>query len=295
MPADSVHLNGRIVPAGQAAVSVFDAALMHGASVFTTMLARNGTVFRLDRHLARLMETAARMNLRTEATADGLASATRELLEANGLKEARLRITLSPGSTHGEEDSATTTLITADPLAGNPSRWYNQGIRVIVSSFRQFRGDPLGGFKTGCYLPRVLARREAAAKGAEESIWYTQDNYLAEACFCNVFLVLGGKVLTPPLETPVLAGIVRQAVLELCATLGVDCDERTSLTIHQMLAAEEMFLTSSISGIRSVIAVEKHDVGDGKPGPLTQRLMASYEELLNKECGQAGGMQGAER
>ena len=295
MPTDHVYLNGRIIPAEGAVVSVFDAALMHGASVFTTMLARNGTVFRLDRHLARLMETAARMNLRTDATTDVLASATRELLEANGLKEARLRITLSPGSTHGDEDSVTTTLVTADPLAGNPSRWYDQGISVIVSSIRQFRGDPLGGFKTGCYLPRVLARREAAAKGAEEAIWFTHDNFLAEACFCNVFLVLGGKVLTPPLEMPVLAGIVRQAVLELCATLGVDCDDQSPLTVHQMLAAEEMFLTSSISGIRPVIAVEKHNVGDAKPGPVTRRMMAAYEELLNKECGQAGGMQEAKR
>jgi branched-chain amino acid aminotransferase len=285
MPADNVHLNGRLLPAPEARISVFDAAVMHGASVFTTMLARNGVVFRLDRHLARLMDTAARMRLRSDATAESLAAATGELIEANALSDARVRITLSPGGTRGNEPSPTTTLITTDPLPGYPPEWYRDGIAVVVSSFRQFRGDPLGGYKTGCYFPRVLARQEAAGKGAEEALWFTQDNYLAEACFCNVFVVLGGRVCTPPLETPVLPGIVREAVLELCTSLGVSCEAKTPLTVREMLAAEEMFLTASCSGVRPVVRVERHAVGEEKPGPVTRRVMAAYEELLKKECG----------
>jgi branched-chain amino acid aminotransferase len=283
--ADNVFLNGRIVPAERAAVSVFDAAVMHGASVFTTMLARNGVVFRLDRHLARLMDTAAKTRLRTDATTESLKAAAKSLLEANGLSDARVRITLSPGGTRGDESSSTTTLITAEPLGEYPAQWRQKGVTVIISPFRQLRGDPLAGYKTGCYFPRVLARQEAAAKGAEEALWYTQENYLAEACFCNVFLALGGKVMTPPRETPVLPGIVREAVLELCASLGVVCDDKTPLTVREMLAAEEMFLTASCSGIRPVVAVERHAVGEEKPGPVTRRIMAAYDELLKKECG----------
>jgi len=289
MPADHVYLNGDIVPAAEAAIGVFDSAVMHGASVFTTMLARNGVVFRLDRHLARLMDTAAKMCLRTSATADSLAAATGQLLAANGLADARVRITLSPGSTRGDKDSPATTLITADPLGRPPADWYDKGISVVVSSFRQFRGDPLGGYKTGCYFSRILARQEAAAKGAEEAIWYTQDNLLAEACFCNVFLVVGGGVMTPPRDTPVLPGIVREAVLELCEELGIARQEATPLTVRQMLSAEEMFLTSSVSGIRPVARVERHLVGQGKPGEITRRLMAAYKELLETECPPAGG------
>jgi len=278
----NVHLNGRIIPASQAAVSIADAGFMHGASVFTTMLARNGKVFRLDRHLARLMEAAGKFLLRTDASAEALTTATGELLAANSLSPARVRITLTPGAAGGEGPA--TTLITAEPLPDYPPQWYNQGIGVVVSSYKQSHEDPLCGYKTGCYLPRLLARQEAAGKGMEEALWFTTDNLLAEACFCNVFLVLGGQVLTPPLDTPVLPGIVREAVLELCRARGVKCSDRRPLTVREMLAAQEMFITSACSGIRPVVRAERHGVGDEKPGPVTRKLMAAYKELLDHEC-----------
>ena len=157
----------------------------------------------------------------------------------------------------------------------------------MISSLRQGTGDVISGRKTGCYLPRMLARREAAGKGAEEALWFTADGRLAEACFCNVFLVLKGKLHTPPLDTPVLPGVVREAVIELYGPLGIECDDQTPLTIRQMLDAEELFLTSSTAGVRPVTRVEKHAVGEEKPGPVTKRIMEAYRELLEKECGGA--------
>ncbi len=281
MASQNVHLNGRVVPESEAMVSVSDAGFLHGTSAFTTMLAHNGVVFRLDRHLSRLMDTVSLLKLRTDATAASLATAVAELLEANELSDARMRITLTPGSIHGGEP---TTLITAEPLGEYPDQWYEKGISVVVTSSRQSAGGPVFGYKTGCYLPRVLARQEAAAKGAEEALWFTTDNRLAEACFCNVFLVLDGKVLTPPLDTPVLPGVVREAVLELTGRLDIDCDDKAPLTIHEVLAAEEMFITASCSGIRPVVRVERHAVGDEKPGPITKKIMSAYRKLLEDEC-----------
>ncbi len=278
----NVHLNGRVVPASQATISVSDAGFVHGASVFSTMLARNGRVFRLDRHLARLTATARRFALRTDATAEQLTAAVDELLAANSLADARVRITLSPGQAEGE--GPTTTLLTADPLPEYPPQWYSEGIGVIVTQFKQSRDDPLCGYKTGCYLPRLLARQAAAAKGMTEALWFTTDNLLAEACFCNVFCVLGGQVVTPPLDTPVLPGVVREAVVELCGERGVECTDNRPVTVREMLAAEEMFLTSSCSGVRPVVRVERHAVGDEKPGPITKQIMAAYAELLDREC-----------
>ena len=286
MPGAKVHLNGRLVPADQAAVSVTDAGLLHGASAFTTMLAHNGRIFRLDRHIARLMGTVELLSLRIDPdlSAEKVAAAAREVLAANGLSEARMRITLTPGSVREPPEAPPTVLITADPLPDYPPQWYEGGVRVVVASFKQVGGDPTFGHKTGCYLPRVLARREAAAKGAEEALWFTADNRLAEACFCNVFLAAGGKLATPPADTPVLPGVVRGAVIELCGELGIDCDTRTPLTVHEMLAAEEMFLTASCSGIRPVVGVERHTIGDGKPGRITRNIMSAYRELLEREC-----------
>ncbi|MCE5327742.1 MAG: aminotransferase class IV [Planctomycetaceae bacterium] len=281
---NSVYFNGQIIPAEQACVSVFDSAVLHGASAFTTMLARGGRVFRLPAHLARLMQTVERLGLRNDTDAATLERACSDVLAANELADARMRITLSPGSVHG---GAATTVVTAEPLPQYPHDWYESGLTVMIAPFRQNVEDPTCGYKTGCYFPRMLARQHAAAAGADEALWYTPASHLAEACFCNVFLAIEGKLCTPPLNTPVLPGIVRSAVLELARRLAIPCDDQTPLTVKEMLAAKEIFLTSSTSGIRPVARVERHGVGDEKPGELTRRLMDAYESLLAAECGPA--------
>lgn len=287
--SDNVYLNGEVIPAGEAKVSAFDAGLLHGASAFTTMLARSGKVFRLQRHLHRLTNTVEVLDLRTDATAEKIEKAVYELLSANELSDSRVRVTLTPGAVgrmdEGDQDQPPTTLITAEPLPDYPAEWYEKGIGVVISPFKQLAGDPAFGFKTGCYMPRVLARKEAAAKGFDEALWFTTENLLAEACFCNVFLVREGELRTPPLGTPVLPGVVREAVIELCRQQDLPCDAEAPLTIDDVLAAEEMFLTSSTAGIRPVVRVEKHPVGDEKPGAITRKLMDAYERLLTSECG----------
>ncbi len=278
-----VHLNGKLVPASKATVSVFDSGFLHGGSTFTTMLARNGVIVQLDRHLERLLSTVELLGFVHSATAEDLAADAYEVLAANNLSEARMRITLTPGSMRDATDE--TTLVTAEPLPEYPAEWYTQGIAVVVSSFKQAVGDPTFGYKTGCYFPRVMARAEANRKGAEEALWFTPDNRLAEACFCNVFLVdAAGTLRTPPRDTPVLNGTVRDMVLELCAKNDIPVDVDTALTINDLLDAAEVFVTSSTSGIRPVKLIEQHTVGEGTPGAVTRQLMDLYEALLVTEC-----------
>ena len=281
MGQDMVHLNGKLVPAGEASVSVFDTGLLHGASVFTTLRSHNGKPFRLDRHLARLMDNAARIGLRHDADPDRLSKAVDELLHANEYPDARIRITLTPGPI-GEEPRPT-TLVTASKLVNNPD-WYTRGISVMVCGVRQYAGDPTVGLKTGCYLTRILARQAAATHGDEEALWFSTSGHLAEGCFSNVFLVLTGRLLTPPLDTPVLGGIAREAVFELAAELGLDCSDQDPLGGDELQAADEVFLTSSGSGVRPVVAINKQPVGEGRPGPIAQKIIAAYDALLETEC-----------
>ena len=276
-----VHLSGKLVPAGEATISVFDTGLLHGASVFTTLRSHNGKPFRLDRHLARLMDNAARISLRHGADPDGLTAAVAEVLAANDCDDARIRITLTPGPI-GDEPRPT-TLVTAAKLVNNPD-WYTRGISVMVCGVRQYVGDPTVGLKTGCYLPRILARQAAASHGDEEALWFSTAGNLAEACFSNVFLVLGGKLLTPPLDTPILGGIVREVVFELADELGIDCSDQNPLGGDELQGAAEVLLTSSGSGIRPVVRINKQPVGDEKPGTITSKLIAAYDALLEKEC-----------
>ncbi len=280
MAEQTVYLNGGLVPAGEAKISVFDPGLLHGASTFTTMRAHNGVVFGFARHLARLADTVRLLGLKVDATTGQLVEGMYRVLDANSLTEARCRITLTPGPPNGPA----TTLITAEPLPDYPAWWYEKGISVVVSPLKQIAGNPTYGYKTGCYLPRIIAWQEAAAKGAEDALWYTTDNHLAESCFSNVFLVLDGTVMTPPKDTPVLPGVIRETVLRLCEQLDIPHQHEAPLTVKEMLAAEEMFLTSSCMGLRPVARVEQHVVGGEKPGPITKRLMEAYQECLDEEC-----------
>jgi len=276
-----VHLNGKCVPSAEAVIGVSDSGFLHGASAFTTMLARGGAVFRLAAHLERLMATVQRVGLRTEATAETLTRGVAELLEANSLSDARVRITLTPGSVTGGEP---TVVIAADQLPDYPAEWYEKGISVAVSEFRQSADTLTGGMKIGCYFPRILAMRTAAAKGAREAVWFTPEGYLAEACFCNIFLVSGGELITPPLETPVLDGIVRRAIIELAGESGIACCDNRGVTGSELLGADEVFLTASCSGVRPVVRVEDRDIADGKAGEVTKRIMKAYEDTLAAEC-----------
>lgn len=282
MANNNVYLNGKIIPAEQATISVFDAGLLHGTSLFTTMLGRNGKVFRLEKHLSRLLGQVASLRLAHDATAEGLSAAVYDLLKANDLAQARLRITLTPGA--AGDEPAPTTLITASPLGTNPAWWYENGIGVAISRYTQNPRDALAGLKTGCYLPRVLARQEAAAAGADEALWLTTDGHLAEACFCNAFLVIGQTILTPPLETPCLAGVVRDAVIEICRRQHIPCIDDRLLTISDLLAADEVFLTASTALIRPVVRIERKAVGNETPGPLTKKIMQAFAQVLDEEC-----------
>ena len=276
-----VYLNGDLVAADRAAVSVADAGLLHGASVFTTLRSRHGRPFRLGRHIGRLLDNAARIGLRHDADEATLTDAVGRVLAANGHRDARIRITLTPGPV-GDQPRPT-TLVTAAQLINDPN-WYAKGIRVMVSGVRQYAGDPTVGLKTGCYLTRILARQAAAAHGDDEALWFSTSGHLAEACFSNVFVVVEGRLATPPLSTPVLPGIVREAVIELAAELDLPCRDDQPIDGPQLQAAEEVLLTSSGAGVRPVVAVNKEPVGDGSPGPVARKLIAAYESLLEREC-----------
>jgi branched-subunit amino acid aminotransferase/4-amino-4-deoxychorismate lyase len=285
MERRNVYLNGQIVSISQARVSVQDVGFLYGVSTFTSMLIRGRRVVRFDRHLDRLAEAIEVLGIHVEADESTLRQAVDDLLDANELTDARCRVTLTPGPL-GERRP--TTLVVVEPLPPASPEHYHRGVGAIITSLHQQVGDPTYGYKTGCYLTRQLARREAAAKGCDDALWFTPDKRLAEGCFSNVFLVSGGVVRTPPRDTPVLPGVVRQAVLELCQTLGIDADDRGDLTVDDLLGADEVFLSSSIRGIRPVRHVERHEINAGKPGPLTSRLARAYRDLLQRDWPSAG-------
>ncbi|MBI4716204.1 MAG: aminotransferase class IV family protein [Planctomycetes bacterium] len=284
-----VWLNGEFVAAETARIGVFDGGWLHGAGLFETMRAENGRVFRLESHLQRLQASAARL-LRPIAREE-LPSRVDflDLLERNGLRDARVRLTVSAGdllAATGDEPPPPSVCVSVADLSPFPASAYSQGVRVKLCDFRQSPTDPVAGHKTTAYHARLLALREAQRAQCMESLWFTTQNHLAEGCISNVFLVGGGMLKTPAKHTPVLPGIVREAVLSLASELGIEAREAL-LSIDDLLGAEEVFLTNSMMQVLPVSAVERHGIGGGGVGPLTRRLSQAFVELVRKECGLA--------
>jgi branched-chain amino acid aminotransferase len=279
---EQVFLNGRLVPAAEAKIGVDDSSFLYGIGLFETMRAVGGRVFRLDDHLNRLTASATALSILNTYTVSQISEGIGQVLRANDLSDARLRLTLPSGPLRAEEDRQCTLLITAAPFVPYPKEYFEKGVRVVITDFRQNTKDPFTGHKTTCYGPRLAALRQAHEKLAAEAIWFTAENRLAEGCISNLFLVREGVLLTPPLTTPVLPGIARRTVLEIAEQEKIKFEERP-LDINDLLAAEEVFLTNVIMTLLPVTAVEAHTVAEGKPGPLTKRLTQKYEALLNSK------------
>jgi len=280
-----VFLNDRLIETEQAGVSVADSGLLYGAGLFETMRSRNGIVFRLQDHLDRLFLSAAALSIPHSYDKAGISRAIDELLQANELKDARLRLTLTGGPlAESEEQRTPTLLITATEFGPYPAEYYRTGVLVVLCPFRQNPTDPTCGHKTTSYYPRLLALNQAHLKRAAEALWFTTDSRLAEGCVSNVFLVKDSVLQTPSVQTPVLAGIARKTVLQLAHELSIEGVEK-DLYIGDLLEADEVFLTNVIMEVLPVTNVEQHPVAEGRVGPVTQKLREGFVCAVEQECG----------
>ena len=260
-------LNGALVEEEQARIAPTDRGLLLGDGLFETMRVEDGTPLRLDRHLARLRAGAAVLDLPVPLDDTALAAAITDLLAARGLDRASLRLTLTRGTgPRGllpPAEPSPTLLITVAPLPPPlpPARV------VVARTTRRNEHSPLSRVKSLSYLDGVLARQEAARRGADDALLLNTAGRLAEASAANLFLVLDGALVTPPLAEGALPGVMRAAVIE-----ALPVTERP-VTLADLARAEELFLTSSL-GVRPVLAVDGRPVGDGHPGPQTQAAAA---------------------
>jgi branched-subunit amino acid aminotransferase/4-amino-4-deoxychorismate lyase len=300
-----VWINGVFVEEEDAHVSLRDTGLLHAAGVFTTMRADGGKVFRLAHHLDRLRKSCELLFIPLQYDDGTLSLAVDQILERNELGEARLRLTVTRGAArrdpvHGLRLEPT-VFLTATPLEPYPEEFYLRGMTVIALDEQKANPyDAQAGHKTLNYFSRLSALRAANSRGAGEAIWFNVHNYMESGSISNIFLVKGGKLLTPPtnidLRDPAIAaatpyaraaalpGITREAVLELAKSAGIEV-QILGLTINDLLAADEAFLTNSIMRIMPVCRVERKALGEDKPGAITQSLSTAYVDLVASNLG----------
>ena len=281
---EKVFLNDKLIDINKAHISVTDSGFLYGAGLFETMRSYNGVVFALKDHLDRLFFSARALSIHDTYDRKYLTDAIYKVLQTNKLTDARLRLTLTNGPmSESEQQRKATLLITATKLQPYPAEYYKKGVLVVLCPFKQNAGEPTCGHKTISYFSRMIALNHAHQKRAAEALWFTTDNRLAEGCISNVFLVKDSVLHTPPIETPVLAGIARKTVCQIALKNSTGLVEK-NLYIDDVLAADEIFLTNVIMQIMPVTAVEKHTVGDGKVGSLTKKLQRDFDKLINNEC-----------
>ncbi len=281
-----VCVNGELRPAETASVSVFDAGFMQGVGLFETMRAYRGRVFRLEQHLDRLAASARTLGWAVIPDPEETGASVARVLAELGAQDGRVRLTVTSGSLRGAAGAEPKLTIVASATVGGtyPAELYEQGATVVVSRYRQSRFDPTVGHKTTSYFARLAALREAHAAGALEALWLDDNGQVAEGAISSVFAVRGGRVCTPALETPILPGITRVAVIELAVELGVMVDER-ALAVADLCAAEEVFLTNSMMEVMPVVRVGGERIGVGRPGEVTRRLAQAYAQRVREECG----------
>lgn len=275
-----VFLNDRILDSSEAKVSANDSGFLYGMGLFETMRCNGSKVFAIDAHIDRLFNSAKELEIENTYTKEYVKDAIGKTLEANGLDTARLRLTLTGGPMSNEVPEST-LLITATEFVPYPEEYYQKGVTVMLTDYRQNAQSPLNKHKTTNYFARLLVLNEARKKKAGEALWFTTENFLAEGCVSNVFVVKDGAVCTPGLDTPVLGGIMRKTVIEAAKKEKIEVEEK-QLVISDLLGADEVFLTNIIMCVLPVTGVEAKTIGEGKPGEVTKKLNECVNKLLSE-------------
>jgi branched-chain amino acid aminotransferase len=279
-------VNGEITPAEQARVSVLDNGFAFGDGVYETLRTYGGRPFHLDRHLARLRDSARMLAIDVPPPDGALAQGLEALLEAADNPESYIRIMVTRGvgevSYRFERIKGPTIVMLARAYEPLPERAYAEGVAVILSSVRRNHPRAVNPAMKSCNLiNNILAMREAQAKGALEPILLNELGEVAEGAGSNVFLVRGGRLLTPPLDAGILPGVTRGLVLELARSLALPSLEEP-VAVKDLLAADEVFLTSTLKELAPVAAIDGRKVGSGRPGSMTLALLDAYREYARR-------------
>jgi branched-chain amino acid aminotransferase len=282
MQRGAVYVNGRISPADQAVVPVYDHGFVYGEGVYETLRTYNKVPFLYDRHVRRLRQSAERLLLDVPFDDATLLQWIDQTVAAAGdLHEAYIRVLVTRGVGDLNYDPQSTpkptTVIIVKPLEVPAARLFDEGIRIsLVDMLRNHPKSVNPVIKSNNLLNNALAMQAAYRAGAEEALMCNYRGELTECSQANFFLVRGGAALTPASTAGILEGVTRAFMFELGRELGIDVREEVLLP-QDLDSADEMFLTSTTRELSPVVKVDDRVVGSGKPGPVTRKLLALYQ------------------
>ncbi|SNR25685.1 aminotransferase class IV [Halorubrum vacuolatum] len=296
------HVNGELVPASAATVSVEDRGFAYGDAAFETLRAFGGDVFRWEAHADRLARTCETLGIDHGLSTSDLKGRIDATLAANDLADAYVKLSITRGSQPGtldpqpEVDPTVVVIVKRLPrggLDGEPPYDGPATLQTTKTRKPSSRALPADA-KTHNYLNGILARLELRVTGADEALMLDPEGNVAEGATSNLFFSDGAALRTPSLDGPILPGVTRKTVIEIAESEAIPIEEGT-YTPDAVRAADEVFLTNSTWGIRPVKTVDGIDVdggrqrgqpdddGEGVAGPLTTLLSRLYDLRIEEE------------
>jgi branched-chain amino acid aminotransferase len=265
------YLSNRIVPADEAKISVRDISILRGFGIFDFFRTHNGRPFLIDDYLQRFKESAKLIGLPLEHTKNELKDIVLELLKANNLPDAGIRMVL----TGGESENAYTPAypnfaILVEKLNWPNPEWFSKGIKLITHHYQR----EFSQIKSINYLTALALRDRVQDEGAMDVLYY-HNGELREVTRSNIFIVKDGTIITP--SDHILFGITRKKVIEI-GKMYYPLEERT-VRLEELLQADECFLTGTTKKIMAVVNVDGRIIGDGMLGKVTKHLMQMFNEF----------------
>ena len=280
-----IYLDGQLVDEKDARISVFDHGLLYGDGVFEGIRIYNGRVFRLDEHIRRLYDCARSILLKIPISPEEMVRATVATVKANDLRDGYIRLVVTRGTgplgLNPYQCEQASYFIIACGIKLYPDSAYQNGLKMATCATRRPSHDILSPqVKSLNYLNNVMAKVEAIQAGAEEGLMLNDVGLVAECTGDNVFIVRDGVITTPPLTAGALDGITRGAVFDIANELGIPIREK-DISRHDIFIADECFLTGTAAEVIAAVKLDQRDIGTGKPGPITQKIIERFRVLAN--------------
>jgi branched-chain amino acid aminotransferase len=285
--SERINVNGVLGPPDQAAVSPLDRGFLYGDSVYETIRTYGGRPFLLRQHLDRLRRSADRLDIPYDRAPVDIEHEILRTLVDTGSPETAIRVVLTrgPGPIGYDPEACgpPTVVVYARPCPEIPAAWLREGVDVAVVQVRRNSPSALDpAIKSSNLLNNFLAWQEARRLGAYEPVLLNAGEHLTEGATSNVFVVRSERLLTPTLEEGLLEGITRGAVLDLARRDGIETAEE-ALTADDLRRADEAFLTSTLKGVLPIRRCDGWPILHGRPGAITRRILALFEEWAQAE------------